>query len=274
MDIHSKLPWSKRPSAAKKKSHTEKPRAHELFLEYEGYLPPSHSRSQKRPGVANSHLPSSNRKPHTNHTSKRSEVLSREHSKIASDRRQNPTGDASRVESRRTHSQRKRGVFALDTSLRREDSAHPPSKSSTLYALNRDGDEGRHSTSSWFLRCIGTAFKKQPSPPPSFTTIPPYYDSPLYQSDDFTALPALPGYEEKEGRVSRTVANDVEAPTKDKCSVDYEMIRNMRTLNVSGNDISGDRESGIGIEVQDRGEAVPVAEIPVVRLSKYKDYQH
>ena len=252
---------NKQHSTKGKRNQGDKPSAHELFLELEGFLPPSHSCPKKR-STAPSSRTSSSCPSAVEEKSKLSQELSVNLPRDAKARHDNQPNE------KRPSSRRKRGIFALNAPVPREDSAHPPPRSSPSCAP-KDDTHGRSLTSGWFRRCISTAFKEHPSPPPSFTTLPAYHGLSMYQDDDITALPTLPGYEKEVPRIPDMVLSGAKGRATDVIPVvQGEVSGGMRDLQISAMTCSGDRESGVGIELQDHGEVTADFEIPIIRRSK------
>ena len=109
-----------------------------------------------------------------------------------------------------------------------------------------------------------TSGTHHPSPPPSFTTIPPDYGVSEFDDADLTALPALPDYENElppkpEGKVPCGTAARAAAAAQN------EVFDTIHSLKLTEPKLTRDSESGVGIEVRDRGGVMPESDIPVVR---------
>ena len=99
------------------------------------------------------------------------------------------------------------------------------------------------------------------------TPPPPYDGSLIFEDDDFTALPAMPGCA-VEPEPSRPPSNFVSgAAARAAAAAQNEMLDQMRTMVLAEPHLTRDSESGVGIEVRDSGETITDFdfEIPVVR---------
>lgn len=267
----------RRASTSEKKEGPEKKStqgAHELFLEYEGFLTPARP---PRPSTS-TFAPSRTSKPSQGYTAKQSEETSRSstaswsrsHKSISS--HGNPIVEPS-SQPLGANTIRKQGLFPLRGSPHEPSDGRFDEKAEWPLKNNPEPEPHVRPTSSWLRRRISTASRQTRSPPPSFTagshpptytTEQPYYRYSIYDDDDLTALPSFPGCEKEQprildDRVSKGAAARAAAAAQNEM---YESIRNMRLEEPK---VTRDSESGVGIEVRDRGEVMSDPDIPVVR---------
>lgn len=272
MDLKSIFSRSKQPSAPEKRRKIEKSStagAHELFLEYEGFLPPSNPRPPKPSRPATKLAIPRVSQLHQDPKVRLSQDTSRDSTTSWEKPRKSFSGlgdavhEAAPAHPKRIPSQRKNGLFSLHRSTRdqREGPTENYSKSSPVYRPEQ-GNAAHVPTCGWLRRCMSTT-SRQSSPPPSFTTIPPYYGSPIFEDDDFTALPALPGYENEPQRPPEKVPSG--AAARAAVAAQNEVLENIRNLRLAEPKVTMDSESGVGIEVRDRAEVMTDLDISVVR---------
>ena len=96
---------------------------------------------------------------------------------------------------------------------------------------------------------------------------PPFDGSLIFEDDEFTALPALPGcaIEPEPSRPSFNLSSGAAAQAA--AAAHNEILDSMRDLTLAETDVTRDSESGVGIEVRDGGETMDEFDfdIPVVR---------
>lgn len=99
------------------------------------------------------------------------------------------------------------------------------------------------------------------------TPPPPYDGSFIFEDDDFTALPAMPGcaIETESLRPSLNLASG--AAARAAAAAQNEILDSMRNITLAEPHLTRDSESGVGIEVRDSGEKMAEFDfdIPVVR---------
>ena len=269
-----------RASTSEKKERPEKKStqgAHELFLEYEGFLAPARP---PRPSTSVSRAATS----HSWRPLHRTSVKQSEEPLRSSAGRINPHKSISSISntvvefcSQRVDLSRKQGSFALPRSDHEQLQGRPYDKPE--WPLKNDPEPeitARSTTSSWLRRRMSTASRQTKlSTSPSFTsgsyppayTEQPHYRYSIYDDDNITALPAFPSYEKEpkeppqvtEDRISKGAAARAAAAAQNEV---YESIRNFRLEEPK---VTRDSESGVGIEVRDRGEVMSDYEMPVVR---------
>ena len=95
----------------------------------------------------------------------------------------------------------------------------------------------------------------------------PYDGSLIFEDDDFTALPAMPGcaFELEPSRPSLNLASG--AAARAAAAAQNEILESMRNITLAEPHLTRDSESGVGIEVRDGGETMAEFDfdIPVVR---------
>ena len=96
---------------------------------------------------------------------------------------------------------------------------------------------------------------------------PPFDGSLIFEDDEFSALPALPGcaIEPEPSRPSFNLSSG--AAARAAAAAQNEILESMRDLTLAEPDVTRDSESGVGIEVRDGGETMDEFDfdIPVVR---------
>ena len=243
--------------------------AHELFLEYEGFLAPP----KRRPHTSSS-KPSAplTYGEHIRHTSKLSEDTTR--SSIASSSRtrksfsaSSDANDASRSRPKRTPSQRAKNFFTFGKTTHGEPGQpiHNFSRPGPNYVVEKEVP-AHSNTSGWLRRCINTNSRLRPPTPSSPMTPPPPYDGSLVFEDDESAdLLALPGCAVEPTRPSLNLASG--AAARAAAAAQNEILESMRKITLAEPNLTRDSESGVGIELQDGEETVAEFDfdIPVVR---------
>ena len=264
-------------SDKKKQKEKTKPGAHELFLEYEGFLAPS----KQRPRTSSAHSSKTSTPltygEHTGHSSKLSEDTSR--SSIASSSRprrsvssSGDVNDVSRSQPKRTPSQRTKNLFSFGKTTHEDPRRHIHnfSRPGPNYIVEKEA-LAQPNTSGWLRYCMNTSSKHRPSTPSSSMTPPPSYDGSLIfeeeeeEEDDITALPALLGCAMEPARPSLNLASG--AAARAAAAAQNEILDSLQKITLAETDVTRDSESGVGIEVQDSGETISEFDfdIPVVR---------
>ena len=247
--------------------------AHELFLEYEGFLSPPTSRRQQ-PSTTTAkpaHALTSAQK----HGSKRGSVIytprsTETHCDIPprSSHDLRNLVDENPFQHKRTPSRHKKGLFSLSRpshSKAKDAPAKPLDLAPSRGSEPRSADRTPHS--GWLRKCMSTSSQgHQPSLGPSLTTLPPYYEFPVFDDENLTALPSLPGYENESPRPSEKPVSG--AAARAAAAAQNEVIDSMRNLRLAEPKLTRDSESGVGIEVRDRGEAITDLDVPVIRRGK------
>ena len=261
-------------TSSDKKKQKEKPTvgAHELFLEYEGFLAPSKQR-HRTPSVPSS-------KPsapliygeHVGHSLKLSEDTSRCSTASSSRPRKSfstsgDANDASRSRPKRNTSHRTKNLLSFGKTTHGEPDRHIHnfSRPGPNYVAEKESPAQSH-TSGWLRRCMSPNLKQRPSTSSSSMTPPPPYDGSLvFVDDDYTALPTLPGCTIEPTRRSLNLASG--AAARAAAAAQNEMMDSMRKITLAESHLTRDSESGVGIEVQDGGETIAEFDfdIPVVR---------
>ena len=99
------------------------------------------------------------------------------------------------------------------------------------------------------------------------TPPPPYDGSLIFEDDDFTALPAMPGCasEVEPSRPSLSLASG--AAARAAAAAQNEILDSMRNITLAEQHLTKDSESGVGIELRDGEETMAEFDfdIPVVR---------
>ena len=260
-------------SDKKKQKEKTKPGAHELFLEYEGFLAPS----KHRPRTSSAHSSKTSAPlthgEYTGHSSKLSEDSRRSSTASSSRPRKGVSSsgdanDASRSQPKRTPSQRTKNLFSFGRTTHGEPRRHIHnfSRPGPNYVVEKEA-LAQTNTSSW-LRCyMNTSLKHRPSTPSSSMTPTPSYDGSLIfeEEDDITALPALPGCPMESARPSLNLASG--AAARAAVAAQNEILDSMQKFTLAETHVTRDSESGVGIEVQDSGETIAEFDfdIPVVR---------
>ena len=260
-------------SDKKKQKEKTKPGAHELFLEYEGFLAPS----RPRPRTSSAHSSRASATltygEHTGHSSKLSEDTPRSSTASSSRLRKSVSSfcdanDASRSQPKRTPSQRTKNLFSFGRTTHGEPRHH-------IHNFSRPGPNyvaekealAHPNTSGWLRYCMNTSSKHTPPTSSSSLTPPPSYDGSLIfeEEDDITALPALPVCALEPARPSINLASG--AAARAAAAAQNEILDSMQKITLAETDVTRDSESGVGIEVQDSGETISEFDfdIPVVR---------
>lgn len=246
--------------------------AHELFLEYEGFLAPSKQRP--RAPSAPSSKPSRHFtcREHDGHSSKRSEDTSR--SSTASHGRSRKSfsassdaNDLARSQPKQTPSQRAKSFLPFGKTEHGNSgrNIYNFSRPGPNYVVEREASV-HPNTSGWLRRCMSTSSKHRPSTPSSSKTLPPPYDETLiFEDDDLTALPVLPDYTIESWRPSSDLTSG--AAARAAAAAQNEILDSMRKITLAEPHLTRDSESGVGIEVRDSGETMAEFDfdIPVVR---------
>ena len=270
----------KRATSSDKKIKKEKrtPGALEVFLDNEGFLGTANPRphTPSAPSSRPSTSPTYGR--HNGHKLKLSEDTSRPSTASHGKSRTSFSafGDASdelRSRPKRTASHRTKSFLSFGKTAHGEP-GHP------IHNFSRPGPnyvvEKESNTSGWLRRCISTSLKHRPSTPSSSMTPPPPYDGSLiFEDDDFTALPAMPGcaIEPEPSRPPSNLASG--AAARAAAAAQNEILGYMRNMTLAEPHLTRDSESGVGIEVRDSGETMTEFdfEIPVVRQGmKIRDH--
>ena len=257
-------------SDKKTKKERRTPGALETFLDTEGFLganPRPHTPSS-RPSTSLTYG------KHTGHKLKLSEDTSR--SSTASHGKSRTSfsafSDANnelRSQPKRTPSQRTKSFLSFGKTAYGEPGypIHNFSRPGPNYVAEKES-LAPSNTSGWLRRCISSSSKHRPSTPSSSMTPPPPYDGSLvFEDDDFTALPAIPGcaIEPEPARPPPNFASG--AAARAAAAAQNEILDQMRTMILAEPHLKRDSESGVGIEVRDSGETMAEFdfEIPVVR---------
>ena len=260
-------------SDKKKQKEKTKPGAHELFLEYEGFLAPSKHRPRTSSALSSKSSAPLTHGEYTGHSSKLSEDTPR--SSLASSSRPRKSAsssgdanDASWSQPKRTSSQRTKNLFSFGKTTHGEARRHIHnfSRPGPNYVVEKE-PLAQPNTSSWLRYCMNTSSKnRSPTPSPSMTPTPSYDGSLIFEEeDDITALPALPGCGTEPARPSLNLASG--AAARAAAAAQNEILDSMHKITLAETDVTRDSESGVGIEVQDSGETIAEFDfdIPVVR---------
>lgn len=256
-----------------KKTKKEKPTAgaHELFLEIEGFLPTgprprTPSAPLSKPSTPLTHV------KHNCHGLKLSENTLRSSTVSHGKTRKSFSGfgdadDESR--SKRTPSQRTKSFLHFGKTAHGEPghNIYNFSRPGPNYVVDKEAPT-QSDTSGWLRRCMSTGLKHRPSTPSSSMTPPPPYDGLLiFEDDDFTALPAMPGgaSEVEPSRPSLCLTSG--AAARAAAAAQNEILDSMRNITLAEPHPTRDSESGVGIEVRDGEETMAEFDfdIPVVR---------
>ena len=260
-------------SDKKKQKEKTKPGAHELFLEYEGFLAPSKHRPRTPSAHSSKTFAPLTYGEHNGHSSKLSEDTPRSSTASSSRPRKSVSSsgdanDASRSQPKRTPSQRTKNLFSFGKTTHGESRRH-------IHNFSRPGPNyvaekealAQPNTSGWLRSCMNTTSKHRSPTPSSSMTPPPSYDGSLIfeEEDDITALPALPGGAIEPARPSLNLASG--AAARAAAAAQNEILDFMQKITLAERDVTRDSESGVGIEVQDSGETIVEFDfdIPVVR---------
>ena len=261
-------------SDKKKQKEKTKPGAHELFLEYEGFLAPSKPRRRTTSAPSSKTSPPLTYGEHAGHSSKLSEDTPRSSTASSSRPRKSVSSsgdanDASRSQPKRTTSQRTKNIFSFGKTTHGEPCRHIHnfSRPGPNYVVEKEA-LAQPNTSGWLRSCMNTSLKHRPSTPSSSMTPTPSYDGSLIfeeEEDDITALPALPGCAMESARPSLNLASG--AAARAAAAAQNEILDSMQKITLAETHVTRDSESGVGIEVQDSGETIAEFDfdIPVVR---------
>ena len=265
--------FSKRKGATSsdKKVKKEKEKgAHELFLEYEGFLAPPKPKPKPKPRPESSLSKRST--PLTYEEFLREQGLialpedSVRNSTVSHRRPRKDVSDGSRSQPKRTSSQRTKSFLAFGKTPHDEPgpSIHNFSRPGPNYVAEKEASSQSH-TSGWLRRCMSNSLKHRPSTPPSMTPPPSYDSSLIFDDADFTALPALPGCTTESTRPSFNLASG--AAARAAAAAQNEILDSMRNISLGESHLRRDSESGVGIEIGDDGETIAEFDfdIPVVR---------
>ena len=180
-------------------------------------------------------------------------------------------GDA--IEEFRSHltralSRRKRSNFSLNRSTGGEhgEYIHKYSESCPAYTVEQES-AARPQTSGWLRRRLSTTAGQARPPASSIFTSPQFHFTarPSYSYDDenFTALPSFPGVESEPPKPPEKIASG--AAARAAAAAQNEIIDSLRNIRLTEPKVTMDSESGVGIEVRNRGESTVEFDIPVVR---------
>ena len=260
--------------ASDKKKNKEKHTvgAHELFLEYEGFLAPSKQRP--RAPSAPSSKPSRHLTciEHDGHSSKLSEDTSR--SSTASHGRSRKSfsaysdaNDLAQSRPKQTPSQRTKSFLSFGKTEHEKSgrNIYNFSRPGPNYVVEKEASV-HPNTSGWLRSCMSTSLKHRPSTTSSSKTPPPPYDGLLiFEDDDLTALPELPDCITKSWRPSSDLTSG--AAARAAAAAQNEILDSMRKITLAEPHLTSDTESGVGIEIRDSGETMAEFDfdIPVVR---------
>ena len=255
--------------------------AHELFLEYEGFLSPPSSRPRKlstaTPKVAQGGTKELRLDTKLNvfgHMSRDSKTSCDKPPTQNSGLRDSFEDAPSRP--RTIPARQKKSLFSRNRSTRVEQEDSSKRKPNLSLACPPEQEKTSNNlTAGWLRRCISTTSKShQPSPPPPlplplpspFMKLPPADRFPVFDENDLTALPALPVYEKEPPKPPEKVPSG--AAARAAAAAQNEVLDTMRNLRLAEPKLTRDSESGVGIEVRDRGEIVTDIYIPIVRKGK------
>ncbi|KAL6713464.1 hypothetical protein ACLMJK_008929 [Lecanora helva] len=267
MDLKRRF-WRHKQSAARgdktKSAKASTSGAHELFLEYEGFLSAPSSRSARPSTSAAKPEQGKTAGPHQSSKASRREAVPHDKSlKHFHDSRD--VVDEARPPTQRSSSQRSKGLFALNhSSVSPRNDLSKKHLGSTASQATEPAPVNQTQHTSWFRRCTTSSSRdKQPPPASSFAAVPPYLD---YCEDELTALPPFPGYENDPPRVLEKPASG--AAARAAAAAQNEIIDSMRNFRIAEPMVTRDSESGVGIEVRDRGETSPDLGLAVIRKGR------
>ena len=250
--------------------------AHELFLEYEGFLPSSYSRPSKSstPTVQRRQPQGLRavtvRKEATSEKASRDSTSSCNKSVLTVTNKCDSVKESS-LRRKSLPSRRKRDLFLLNRLPRSDEKTTATQKvrSSPVDTPERD-NIARNCSSCWLPRCLSTTSRiRRPSPPPSFTSVPPHYGDTVIDDGGLTALPALPGYGKAPPCPSGNILGGSAARVAANAHNDVPVA--MQSLRLAEPKLTRDSESGVGIEVRDRGDSTDL-ETPIVRKGNRSNY--
>lgn len=248
--------------------------AHELLLEYEGFLAPSkpRPRTPSAPFIKPS-TPLTLGEHNWHHYKLSEDTLGSSTASHGGPRNSfsgfRDANDESRWRPKRTRSQRTKSFLSFGKKAHEEPShnIHNFSRPGPNYIVEKEASAQSH-TSGWLRRRMTTSLKHRPSTPSySLTPPPPYDGSLIFEDEDFTALPAIPGcaIESETSRPSLNLASG--AAARAAVAAQNEILDSMRNITLAESCVTRDSESGVGIEVRDGGETIAEFDfdIPVVR---------
>lgn len=262
-------------SSSDKKIKKEKATAgaHELFLEYERFLAPSKPRprtsaSLSKPSTSSTYGGNNEQKVKPSENTPMSSTASHGNPR-KNFPRPGVAKDELRSQPKRTPSQRTKNFLSFARTAHGGPShdIHNFSRPGPNYIVEKEA-LAQPNTSGWLRRCMSTSLKHRPSTPSSSMTPPPPYDrSLIFEDDEFTALPAMPGCA-IEAELSRPSLNLVSgAAARAAAAAQNEILDSMRNITLAESHLPRDSESGVGIEVQDGGDTTAECDfdIPVIR---------
>lgn len=263
----------------KKEKHIEG--AHELFLEYEGFLASSKQRPRAPSAPSSKSSTLLTYGEHIGHSLKLSEDTLRSSTTSSSRPRKSSStsgdaNDASRSRLRPTSSQRSKDFLSFSKTAHVEPgrNIHNFSRPGPHYVVEKEAP-AQSNTSGWLRRCMSTSSKHRPSTQSSSMTPPPPYDgSFIFEDDDSTASSILPGCAIESSRPSLNLASG--AAARAAAAAQNEILDSMRKITLAEPHLATDSESGVGIEVRDGGETMVEFnfEIPVVRQGMNTQCHH
>lgn len=127
----------------------------------------------------------------------------------------------------------------------------------------------RPPTSGWLRRCVSSTFRPSHRPQTPSTFLPPFYESPYKDGYLPTPVPEfgqVPGFGYDPPRQRGDLSSGSAA--RAAAAAQNELLESLRTMRLTESVVTKDSESGVGIEVRDRGEGTIDSTIPVVRQSK------
>ena len=261
------------PEKRRKPDNSHTAGAHELFLEYEGFLSSPKPRPRKTPTSTARVVQQRTREPGPDAKAKVLGNMFR-HSQTSCDKPRISSSslrdevDESPLHPRLIPARQKKGFFSRNRPTRPEQEIvfDEKSTSSLVYPPEQEKN-GKGLTTGWLRRCISTASQNhQPSPPPSFITVLPSDEIPIFNDENLTALPALPVYEKELLKPPEKVPSGTAA--RAAAAAQNEVLDTIRNLRLAEPKLTRDSESGVGIEVRDQGEVVADNDVPIVRKGK------
>ena len=252
----------------KRKRGNGTPGAHEVFLEYEGFLPPEHPTPAPRPVRTHENSvwqsdkskmsQDSGRASSASHTGPRRSFSS---FRAATAHSRSPLFDPSK--------RRKKSILSFSHSIKEDSQDHPrPYRSKQRQTSERDHDVR---APSFLRRCMSLRSQGRPATPS--TPLPAYHASPpasAYLPAPVPEFGLIPGFGYDSPRVPADLSSG--AAARAAAAAQNEILATMRSLSLAEPKLNRDSESGVGIEVRDHTDGLAESEAPIVRQGMNFDF--
>ena len=245
----------------KKRKSNVSPSAHELFLEYEGFLPPEEPAPASRPMKIQESSVWQSGKAKTSQDSGRASSASHNAP------RQSFSGcSGTTAHSRSPFSgpskRRKKSILSFSRSINedvQDNTRYDRSKHNQIMEQDKD-----MRAPSFLRRCMSIRSQGRPQTPS--TPLPAYHES--LPASGYLPAPVpefglVPGFGYETPRPPADLSSG--AAARAAAAAQNEILATMRSLSLAEPKINRDSESGVGIEVRDHADELAESEVPIVR---------